>query len=166
VTEKKYRLKQTYEAFRWDGSPAQIEERTWGEEAIRNGHIRFDGLGSPDAVLLMGSKCGNYVYTVNSGDWIIYGGEGDLSSCKPYFFHAIYEVVDIPEPAVKQELKIVQLIHVPPVNLGYTGYLLGLGSDGAVYCKNGDTKWHVHFHNRFADEKRTRSNHATLDVPT
>ena len=90
---KKYRSKQIYTAFRWTGDPSQIKAQPWGEEVIRNGHIRFENIGSQDATLLIDSKCGTYTYTVNPGDWIIYGSGCDLSSCKPYFFDKIYEEV-------------------------------------------------------------------------
>ena len=90
---KKYRRKQIYTAFIWAGDPSQIKAQPWGEEVIRNGHIRFENIGSQDATLLIDSKCGSYKYTVNPGDWIIYGSGCDLSSCKPYFFDLIYEEV-------------------------------------------------------------------------
>ena len=93
MTEKKYRRKQIYTAFIWAGDPSQIKAQPWGEEAICNGHIRFNGPSSQDATLLIDSKCGPYEYTVNPGDWIIYGSGCDLSSCKPYFFDKIYEEV-------------------------------------------------------------------------
>ena len=145
---KKYRRKQIYTAFRWTGDPSQIKAQPW-EDAMSNGYMSLDNTGS----LFVDSECGK-MCRVNPGDWILRGNDGEVRLCSPDVFDALYEDVDIPAPVTaSQELKIVQILYVPPVNLGYTGYLLALGSDGAIYCKNGDTKWHVHFHNRFADEK-------------
>ena len=86
---QKYRLKQTYEAFRWTGDPAQIKY------TICNAYIKFENVSSPDVTMLMEYPYGTF--KVKLGDWIIYGSEGMIYSCDPNFFDTVYEeIVDIP----------------------------------------------------------------------
>ena len=97
MTEKKYRRKQIYTAFRWTGDPSQIKAQPW-EDAMSNGYMSLDNAGS----LFIDSECGE-MRRVNPGDWILRGNEGDLRACKSDIFGEVYEeVVDIPEPVIER----------------------------------------------------------------
>jgi len=98
VTEKKYRRKQIYTAFRWTGDPSQIKAQPW-EDAMSNGYMSLDNAGS----LFIDSECGE-MCRVNPGDWILRGNEGDLRACKSDIFGEVYEeVVDIPSPVTDKK---------------------------------------------------------------
>lgn len=79
------------EAFRWTGGPDQTEDPDWIIEAILNGVVYFENVGSPYVVLMIKTLEGTM--KADSGDWIIKGIKGELYPCKPDIFAETYEAV-------------------------------------------------------------------------
>lgn len=77
------------EAFKWTGGPDQEEDPVWIVEAIKNGTVYFENIGTPDVQLLIGTLEG--VMTASVGDYIIQGVQGEIYPCKPDIFEQSYE---------------------------------------------------------------------------
>ncbi len=75
------------DAFRWTGGPDQDEDPVWIVDAIKAGHVYYQGGDEPYMTIetLEGKM------RVNVGDWIIRGVVGELYPCKPDIFAATYE---------------------------------------------------------------------------
>ena len=98
MTEKKYRRKQIYTAFRWTCDQSQLNEQPWYKDAVSNGYMGLDNTGS----LFIDSECGE-MRRVNPGDWILRGNDGEVHLCIPDVFEALYEDVDIPAPVTDKK---------------------------------------------------------------
>lgn len=79
------------EAFRWTGDIDQKEDPEWAVQAIRQGFIHFDKLGTPEVTLIVRTLEGPL--RANLGDYIIRGAKGELYPCKPDIFEQTYEEV-------------------------------------------------------------------------
>lgn len=77
------------EAFRFLGSPDQIEDPVWAGEAIRDGRIRVERDGTPTVRLQI--KTDEGWLRANVGDWVIKGTENELYPCRDSVFQTKYE---------------------------------------------------------------------------
>ncbi|WP_440896247.1 hypothetical protein ACS127_17255 [Amphibacillus sp. Q70] len=89
----KYRKKPVeIEAFEWTGDRHQIEDPIWISDAIKEGAVQFDHIGTGDVQLTIKTLEGNM--RANRGDYIIKGVQGEIYPCKPDIFEQTYEKVD------------------------------------------------------------------------
>ena len=89
----KYRKKPVViEAFKWTGGPDQTEDPEWVVEAIMNGTIWFNDVGTPECTMEIATLEGNHIASV--GDYIIKGVQGEIYPCKPDIFQQTYEKAD------------------------------------------------------------------------
>ncbi len=79
------------EAFEWTADVNQKEDPEWIVEAITNGHVWFDNIGTPE--VSMSIKTLEGILTATRGDYIIKGVVGEIYPCKPNIFKETYEEV-------------------------------------------------------------------------
>ena len=89
----KYRKKPVViEAFRWTGGHEQIEEPNWIIEAIKNGTVWFNHVGTEYVNMVIKTLEGDHI--ASRGNYIIKGVQGELYPCKPDIFEQTYDPVD------------------------------------------------------------------------
>ena len=88
----KYRKKPVViEAFKWTGDVTQTEDPTWVVEAIKEGTVTFQNVGSEECILVIKTLEGDMI--ASRGDYIIQGVKGELYPCKPDIFETTYDIV-------------------------------------------------------------------------
>lgn len=78
------------EAFRWTGDKNQEEDPKWIIQAIEDGKVWFNNVGTESVNMEIKTLEGNHI--ANRGDYIIKGIKGELYPCKPDIFELTYEV--------------------------------------------------------------------------
>lgn len=88
----KYRKKPVViEAFKWTGDLGQKEDPEWIIQAVKQGSVWFNRVGTPDVKCCIETLEGTMEASVC--DYIIRGIQGELYPCKPDIFEASYEPV-------------------------------------------------------------------------
>lgn len=78
------------EAYHWLGLGSAYAPG-WLVDALLDGTARQTDPGAPDSTIVISTLEGEM--TAQLGDWIIQGVRGEIYSCKPDIFEAIYEPV-------------------------------------------------------------------------
>ena len=79
------------DAYKWTGGPDQEEDPQWIIDAIRNGIVWFNDVGTKSVTMTIATLEGNHL--ARTGDYIIKGIKGELYPCKPDIFESTYEKV-------------------------------------------------------------------------
>lgn len=86
----KYRKKPLFiDAFKWTGDREQTEDPKWIIDAIEEGKVWFNNIGTPNATMVIKTLEGNHI--ANRGDYIIKCANGEIYPCKPEIFEMTYE---------------------------------------------------------------------------
>jgi len=89
----KYRKKPVViDAFQWTGNHNQVEDPEWIVEAIKNGTVWFNNIGTNQVNMEIKTLEGNHIANLN--DYIIKGVKGEIYPCKPDIFEMTYEPVE------------------------------------------------------------------------
>lgn len=88
----KYREKSVViDAFKWTGDMEQVEDPKWIIDAIEEGKVWFNNIGTPNVTMGIKTLEGNHI--ANRGDYIIKGVKGEIYPCKEDIFEMTYDLV-------------------------------------------------------------------------
>jgi len=80
------------EAFQWTADHLQKEDPLWIVDAIREGTVWFNHVGTPDIKMMIQTLEG--AMEASPEDYIIKGVKGEIYPCKPDIFEMSYEAVE------------------------------------------------------------------------
>lgn len=88
----KYRKKPIgIDAFKWTGDIKQTEDPKWIINAIKEGKVWFNNIGTSAVTMEIKTLEGNHI--AKRGDYIIQGMKGEICPCRPDIFEMTYEIV-------------------------------------------------------------------------